>query len=312
MRTHRVIHGRGTQSIVSVAINEQNDPTQPSAATYSIVDLREPDDGASREIVASTAATVNSVSTTTTAAAGPSQSDERLIVVTSATGITEGLEFLISDAGQRELFVVDRVDSLNVYARDKLRRDYTSGASILGVEVTASFPASDADGDTGDDHLSEGGGPFAIDWVWTGVTPATQREIVWLVRHAQRIYATEQDLQVLDQFAFNATRDDLDARTVLEQAHRDFRVRLRELGIDPDLYHGGDQARSAVAFRAAMYIRRALRGDANGELADWYEKQYLGIMNKLSATGAVVTDRLDDDAPAGPNATAKILHWSLT
>ena len=85
----------------------------------------------------------------------------------------------------------------------------------------------------------------------------------------------------------------------VEQAHRDFRASLRERGVELDTYHGGENARDAVVYRAAAIARSHMRGPRDIELAAEYNAMYRSKMANMTAQGTVITDREDDDAPGG-------------
>lgn len=297
METHRVIHGGGSQTLSTVPYSDQDEPKVVTSATYSIVDLRRGEDDSERTIQASTAATVDSVSTTTTAAAGTGAADKRLIPLTSATGVAEGTHYVIdSGSGLRELVLVDYIDSLNVYARDPLRFAYASGSTFKGVEVSGTFPSAEA---ADDESLEDGGGPYAIDWVFVGVTPAYKRELVWVVRSDNKYYAAVSDVMMLDQTVANVTRDVVRLEICVAQAHRDFRAALRERGVDMDDYHGGENARDAVTYRAAAIARSHMRSPRDVEIAREYNAIYRGKVANITPAGTVITDKDNDDAPSG-------------
>jgi len=89
--------------------------------------------------------------------------------------------------------------------------------------------------------------------------------------------------------------DRFDLKRCLMQAHRDFRRTLRERGIDPDSYLGGETARDAVTARAAELARRQMSGDRDQDLADGYGETFRSIMASLGGQGEVLTDRAGDD-----------------
>ena len=205
METHRVLHDGGNQTIKTVPYSDQEEPTVVTSATYTIIDLRRGENDSERTIVASTAATVDPISTTTTAAAGTGAANKRLLSLTDATGVTEGSAYVIdSGSGLRELVVVDYIDTNDVYARDPLRFAYASGSTFKGVEVSGTFPTAEA---SDDEALDFGAGPYAVDWVFVGVTPTTKRELIWIVRSLDKGYASVSDVMMLDQTVANVTRD---------------------------------------------------------------------------------------------------------
>lgn len=299
-RTHTVIFEGGAQSIRTIAVSADNEPKVPSSATYSIVDLRLHEDDADRAI-GSGSATVDSASATTDAAAGTGTADKRAISVDAVAGFTEGREYLLSKNGEAESFVLDRIDSsaVTLYARDEIRGTYTTGAAVSGLEVTATFPSDEA---ADEDRFEEGGGPYAIDWTFVGVTPTRARELIHVRRSDVRTYATVADVLMIDQGIGEVSRKRIKLEVCLAQAHRDYRGHLRELGVDPDDFHGGEQARDAIAYRACALARRQQGTDRDIDMAREYDETFRSRMLRISAQGVALVDKISDEARLDPRS----------
>jgi len=164
--THRPLFGAGAQTLQHVPLDRLGRPTRITDATYTIVDLTEGTTSSSREVVASTAATLDGVETTLSAAAGRNSADSTLLPAVSDTGIVSGRRLLLStlsDSGQRELVTVERVGS-GVFTRRDVRGVYASGDRLQGVELAATFPASVADDE---DLAIRDGNDYQIVWSYS-------------------------------------------------------------------------------------------------------------------------------------------------
>lgn len=137
---------------------------RPSAATYAVYAADAGDDDTAEW---TGTATIDSVTTTTMSASGPAQVDPTLIEVTSATGITAGRSYLLSDDGQREWVTVVEIDGTDVYVSSPLRNDYASGATFVSCDITAAVDASwVADSDNLTDPSSVAPG-YRVRWAVT-------------------------------------------------------------------------------------------------------------------------------------------------
>jgi len=296
MKVHRVIFEGGAQTIKGLAVDSLGQVAVPTSATYSIVDLRVDEDDSTRTIQSSTAGTVDSASATTDAAAGSGSADKHAISVDSSAGFSAGSTYLLSYLGQTEEFVCARVDSTNgtLYARDPLTKVWASGSSVVGCEVSATFPAAEAASDW-DSEVDDRGGPYAIDWVWVGVSPTRRRDLIYIDRVAEKKYATRSDVAILDHAIAGSSRDALRVENALEQAHRDLQRRIRELKLDPSTWQGGDTARDFVTYRAAYLLRVQQGSERDQELADKWDHHAKGILANLGAEGAIVVDKNNDE-----------------
>jgi len=311
MSTHTVIYQGGDQSISTVAYNAQGEPVQPTSATYHIVDLRRGEESTERDIVASgTAATVDSVSTTTTADAGPSEDDDRAVTLTSVAGVTEGTRYLLEQDGRRELLEADRISGLVAYGRDRLRLPFSTGASFLGVEVTATFPSAEA---ADEQAFDDSGGPYAIDWTFVG-GGEPKREIIWLKRRDDPVFGTVEGMTRRDQLVGRETGDPIDLRVALKAANDDLAADLRNLGHDPTRLNARTLDLMAEYLACAKVRCEWAAGQGAQaellEMAKKHEERYQHLLNALTqgrAPEGTVKTNEDDAAEAG--TTTEFGSW---
>lgn len=162
----RVVYGEGAHTAYFVPRDDQYRVIVPTAATYEILDLRRGESDDARVIVAAAAATVDSVSTTLDASAGPGNGADYRIPLTATTNIAVGHTYRITQAGDGEAVVVGAIESAaSVTALGPLQRDYTSGATFQGCELSCSIPIGLTDDE--DEIESTGAGPFVVIWRYT-------------------------------------------------------------------------------------------------------------------------------------------------
>lgn len=312
----------GELSILGIPADGRGVPTRATAATYGISDLRYQEDDAERVIVsAGTAATLDTVDTTTSGASGSGQADRTLVTVASATGITEGHRYMLTDAttSRRELVTVDRIDGGNVYMREPLVDVYATASTFQGVEFTATFDSTEA---ADEERLDDAGGPYAIDWVWTGVDPTRQREMVWVRRHPELPWfvslgeCARVDPTLRDQLANIPGASD----GFLLQAHEDLWAELAAVSIDPHNWDGGRNAIEYIKHRWAYRGRKQLPGE-DGEFNDRMAREHLARAQSLRGTfitrgknpvGTVTPDRDEDQAESGTSTTQPNGLFALT
>jgi len=303
-----IIYGAGAQPVEVYATDALGRIVRPTSATAQIVDLELPESDATRVKLALTPATIDVVSTTTTEAAGPQEASSRLITVDDATGITVGITYVITGGGATEAFVVERVDGLDVWARDELRTRFATGAAVEGARVSVLFPASVADDTDELDRRAD----FGVDWTFVGVTGATAvRTFARIERRGVAPRATVSDLLRLDPQLGVAGR----ARTTLEThvAQADFEVtaKLEWRGDQVANKADGRLGTLAVCYRALALAYRIL-GDEYIDRAKWAEGEhgkYLGMLvSGHKADDQVETTRSTDRvAPRRRAAAAGIV-----
>ena len=308
MKTHTVIYNGGAQTLTTVPTGADGEPMLLSAAEATIVDLRYGEDSSDRIIVAKAAATVDATTDTTTAAVGLGAASRTRIEVGTPANFTEGHSYaLVDPEGYKQEIVVDHVDGSAVYARNDIRHNFATGSTLRGIEVTFTFPSSEADDEEAFDlHVVC---PYAVDWFFTGGDPSQQRELIYMRRNPRPTLARAHDVEVLDIAIGKLTKRGNQMEQALEQAHRDFYRLVEARKIDMDTAYFGEHARDWVARMAAAYIRRSFGTERDDEMASMYEHTANGIFASLGGFGEVMVDKTTDQA-AGD--ISERINWPLT
>lgn len=309
---HQIIYGAGSQTIRTVPVNRHGRPTVVTACTYRIVDLRRGEDDAEREVVAAgTAATIDTTSTTSSAACGRGTQYARRIPVASTTGFVAGRRYLITLAdGTREMWVCEGIGTGYLIPRDELSRQYASGATVRGLEVSGVFPSGTADDET---HIEDGeGGPYAVDWSWD-LDPSPRRELIWIIRQPDSLLVTEEEVLAIDPTLTATTGSRVSLATAIRQASMEVRVHLQLHQIDPDNFHAGAALKLAVAYRAAWHIVRLQKGDENQERSQVYKDESQKLMDSITIgippEKSVKVSPSTDTAPGGTSRPYH--HWQV-
>jgi hypothetical protein len=264
------------------------------------VDLREGEDATDREIVAAgTAATISSETETLAAAAGPSTSDAKLLQVTDASDFTEGHVYLISEVGETEAFVLDRIDETNeyLYAQSPLRKAWSTAATVTAVELEGTFPTAEAADET---EVEDGGGPYAAIWTYTvdGERHQDFQEL-WLVRYSIRPMIDETDIKRADPTLATTLRGRYSLSDLCILATEDFVSDVRAAGKSPRNFYPSN--RQAALRHKALEI--AYEWKDKIEKSERHREDYQRIMNSIliGATpfDTVQVDEGDDTSPAG-------------
>lgn len=297
-------YGQGAQTIRWVPIDDMGIPRRVSAATYSIVDLREAEDTSRRTVAASTSATASSVSTTTTAVAGPSTANPRLVSLTSLTGIRTGGAYMLShgSAAVDETITVSRTitGALQVQTSRPLTRAFPSGSTFTGLELEATFPADVADDET---RLDLGGGPFCVIWVYTiGEQRYVTPQDVWITRYGATPWVRpDQVYRYMPGLASSTGGESFDPEQAIMAATDDLFEALSSAATplrDPSNFRGDASATAYVAKRAIVYLLRAARDADALALSQVYADEAKGHLNNLTTgrppTRAVSVDPVDD------------------
>lgn len=295
MATHRVYFGRGDQPLRTIP-HRDGRPVRVSAATYGIYDARFGDGSSDHVVVPSgTAAVLDPTSTTLTAKAGRNAGDRRTLTVVSTAGIVPGRTYLITaQNGIVELVRVAAVPSAtSLLAGAELRGDFPTGTTLRGVEVSALFPAIEADDDANLDGL-----PWIVVWSMEGFAPL--RETVHLERGEEAQLATLDDLRELDPTLSVVGGDRIDPALALARAHRDLRTDLQLAGASESDMLLGPIGRDCVTYRAAYLCVHHDDGEAALKKAEFYNARYLELRTALQVgtqrPEVVAVDKADGSA----------------
>lgn len=269
MASHKIYYGRGAQDIVSVP-HKGGQPVRVASATYEIVDSRHSVDSSAHVVVAAgTAATLDATSTTLTAGAGRGANDHRALTVASTAGLVVGRLYILTAAsGEAELVTIAAVPSATLARTvSDVRSTYLSGATLRGIEVTATFPEIEADDDDNLDGL-----PFIITWTFPAMPPV--REPIFADRGVEAQLATLADLLQLDPFISKIDGDAVSPATALARAHRDLRTDLEIAGIREADLLAGNIGRDCVTYRAAHLVFAHNGDDVSRSKAESYQTRY--------------------------------------
>lgn len=248
MTTHRVYFGKGDQTVRTIPHRDKR-PVRVESGTYAIYDARFGDVSSDHIVVAAgTAAAISSVSTVLTAKAGRNANDRHAVTVSATAGITAGRTFLLtSPVGHAQTITVASVVSgTALLAANEIRGDFPTGSTLQGVEVSATFPAVEADDDDNLDGL-----PYVVVWDFPGFPPL--RDSIFLQRAEESLAASLDDLLELDSSISNVGGDRRVAETALARAHKDLRTEMLMAGANESDMLLGPIGRDAVLNRAAVY-----------------------------------------------------------
>jgi len=286
MATHRVYYQKGAQTLTTIP-HRGGAPVRVASGTYGIFDTRHSADSDEHVVTAAgTAATLDAASTTTSAKSGRNATDRRALTVTSTTGFAAGSTYILEHAsnGQAELVKVASVASATVLrTAHEIRGDYPTGATLRGVQVTATFPADPA---ADDDNLDQEA--WIVVWTFPNLPPV--RESIYLERGEEAQLATLSDLLELDPHLSVTGGDRIDPASALSRAHKDFRNELRMAGVSEADLLTGALGRDAVVYRAAYHATKK----SDPEAATDYQAQYMRIVAAL-VVGAKKPDVLSLD-----------------
>jgi hypothetical protein len=269
MTAHRVFYGKGEQPIRTV-LHLRSRPLRVTAATYAILDTRYGADSADHILVAAgTAAAVDAASTTLSARAGRAAADPRRLTVASSAAFAAHRQYLIeSSEGRIEIVrVVAITSATEMLAAAEIVGDFSTGAQVRGVELTAQFPAVAADDDENLDDMS-----WVIVWTAAGIPPI--REPIRLHRGEEAQLATLDDLFELPGLAGYANASRQEPGLALARAHRDLRTDLTLAGASETDLLTGQLGREAVLHRAAHLLLSISTDEGAERRADEHGKRY--------------------------------------
>lgn len=260
-------------------------PVRASSATYSVEDLWEDNDSAAR-VLDSGAATLDSATEPLTAAAGPSQADRHLLTVASTTGLTVGGRYWLSEDGNGEEVKILRVTTdTSVNTVHSLLGEYTTAATIDGLELSASFPLASANDE---DNLTQER-PFRVVWEYdvNGITRKVQEQIrVVRFTHGDIDTAEAMDLvRGLFPDLGNMVADPAIIQGWARIAVRLLRGDLLSKDVDPELFLIGDRGAEALAYKIALIAGQNGYAPSHrepGEFAEDMQRILTGIWQSLT------------------------------
>lgn len=227
-------------------------PERVPSASYAFEDLEKDTDDASR-ILDSGAATVDSMSLTTNGAAGVGEADPRRIPVTTTTGASAGQNaVIVASDGAFEAFQVSEIAAGSyIKSAHPLVGTYQSGASVFGVDFTATVPASVYN----DEDYVEQNDTLRVVWEYTlrGSLVKVQQQLR-VVREAQGDFDHAGiRTMILDLYPDIRDRlpnaDPMQLDRWIGAAQRLVYGHIRRKGLRPELLLGGDGMNDAIVYR---------------------------------------------------------------
>lgn len=306
---HQVIYNGGAQTLLCVPRNRQAKATVVTTCTYRIVDLRVSEDDPLR-LIASGNASIDTTSTTTSDMVGVDTANPRQIPVASSAGFVVGRQYLLLAAdGTRELVLADAVGTGYVTARNEIAKLFASGVTLRGIEVSCVFPSLEAADET---KFQNSGGPYAVDWSWD-LDPSPRREIAFVIRQADDLVVTEEEVLAIDPTLNAVTGERLSLTTAIRTAAQEIRAKCQANQVDPDYFYGSTSLRLAVAWRAVWHILRQKPGEGNDARTKEAKEESQGYLDAVligrPPEKSVKVDPVTDSAPAGTSKPYH--HWQV-
>ncbi len=266
----QVLYNRGAQTL-RWAPQDALGLVRVTSATYTIVDLREPEDGSLRIVQASTAATVAATTTTTTAVAGPASAEPRRLSLTSSSGFRRGSIYLLTSGSRSQAVTVERVGTGEVWLSTELRESFAEGSTLAACELEATFPASAANDET---RLRNGGGPFEVQWTYTLDSKIyIPSQAFWLTRYGVEVWVKVDDaLSHLPGLA-RQLGPDTPPEEAIRAATDDVVARVFAAGRDLAFLRSSLDVDLAVRKLALYYLLIAQRQPDARELANDFREQ---------------------------------------
>lgn len=302
--THRLRFEGGAQAVRSVPCNASGRPVVVEACDFEIVDLRHPATSAAH-VLASGAATLDSVATTLAASAGRGTAEPRAVTVASATGIVAGRRYLITSGGKAELVRVEAVSGTTLRLAGELPTLFTSGAAFTGLEVSATVPE---DACAVLHYLRET--LLAVRWLPTGAPVYV--EPIYLERQTPAVLATVDQLVSFDAGLATYARDGSGLlAAAIAEAQADMNVDLLAAGVDDAQILSGPIGQRAVLNLAAWHVLKASTDPSAVERSTRYHERYKELRaNLLIGLDKAKTARIDEQAAAKPKDVRSIFRVS--
>lgn len=278
-----IYYGEASQSVVHVP------PVRVATATFTISDLTYGEDDSARTIgTANSAATLDSYDQTTTAACGPSQTDPRKITVTTS-GIQVGNVYELADAsgdGVTTLVRIVGTGSGYVKTSAPIPTDFASGATLKGVQLSASFP----DATAADSDYIDADRPLHVRWEYTAVDGRkwiqaqqvrVERRGATDVEHARvEMWIREGWYDLIRELPDDATT----LRNWVNYADRKIRARMMGRNVKPGDFAGGPQYQDLLQLRTLLHMASQGFHPKNRDPELFYEErkdEYVSAWNAL-------------------------------
>jgi hypothetical protein len=301
---HEVYFGGGDQPLVHLPL------ARASAATYLVEDLTESNDNPARELVASTAATVDSYANAITVAAGPGAADPRLLTFAAGTAPTLGRRYLLEHVdGRGELVRCVGGTTTTMRLAVPLQGSFPIGATIRGIEVSGTFPSAAA----ADEDRFESDEPCRVTWTYT------MRGLVWNVSELIRLQRSRAEARYLGDvvIALQEGWPELVAlvpstahavENMVRFAARRLDSRLRGKQIEPAEFYTGAQGFDLLLQRTVLHFADSgfapksrtpdlFREEQRKEFAIMWD----GLTVGAAGQGTTDVDRGTDTAHSGPS-----------
>lgn len=293
MSEPRVKYGQGDQTIRFTPVDPMGRPARVTSATYTIVDIREPEDGDDR-VIATGSAVLPAVDTTLTVAGGAGSSNARSFTLASAALVAEGRAYLLSSNGTRSLVLATGVAGSVVSVKSTPGAAFPIGATFQSIELEATFPAVEAN----DSRAIEEQRRYQITWSYElqGERYLTA-QIVWLVRYSGEAWITEIDAIAAYPMLPDRIRGKATVPDCIVAATRDFISELEGAGVQAEYYRTSTPGQLAMANRAVEYGLRWAGSESDQNLAELYMTRYeKGIANLIAGgqNKAVKLSSVDD------------------
>lgn len=301
-----VLYQGGDQAIRYIPLDAEMKPFVVSSASYRIDDLRFAIGDSNREIVDDTVVAQDATSTTLTADSGAGSANRTAVPVADTTGFVAGRQYLLIGSEKTAIVQVAEVDAggLRLALESKLVDSWSSGDTIRGIELEATFPSAEAEDE---DDLEAGGGPYGVDFSYDGIK---RRVIVWVRRHNIPVSATREDLVEFDPAIANHFGSMIQPERTIRAAVRSWISDLTAAGLDPTTYTS-PVATEAISCRALALAWYALPGSEDGaERGKRHMERYASLVNNiksgLDGKGVVETTKTDKAGPQKRRARVRI------
>lgn len=279
----RVIHSQGDQRISIVPIHPVTGAPVivdlGSDVTVSIVDLRHGETSDDHTVLAPTTVAQDSFSSALTGAAGYSQPDPHRIPADASTAALGRSYLLEASDGRLETVQLRAIGgTTSASSVHQLRANYTTGDTLRGVELVATFPEAEANDE---DSVEDKGGPYLVTWSYLvdGQTVVLPTEL-FLDRYS--LAPSIDDAWVLKGAPDMANRGRQQVGTAISAAWDDWMAKVETYGKDPSLFLASHVVKVALRHLALSYLHRwASGGQTDDDRADALELKASNMFNDV-------------------------------